>query len=538
MFLTDILVVGGGVAGLSFSLKVASFAKVTLVTKKECVNTATNLAQGGVAAVLSEKDSVEDHVRDTLMSGDNLCKEDIVRMVIKDGPERVRELIELGVNFQAGKAGEEFDLGMEGGHSARRVAHAKDLTGREIERALMSQVNSNPNIEVLEGHMAIDLLMESKVTGQEKKQDRCLGAYVLNRESGEVETRRAKVTVLCSGGCGKVYLYTTNPDIATGDGVAMAYRAGAKIANMEFIQFHPTCFYNSQEKNFLISEAVRGEGGILINDKGVAFMKNYDERGDLATRDAVAKAIDAEMKGSGADCVYLDITHKDGDFLRDRFPNIYGTCKKYGVDITKDPIPVVPAAHYMCGGIQVDSWGTSSIQNLMALGETACTGLHGANRLASNSLLEAVVFAHRGAQWVGENWDDIVEQPMLEINAWRVGRAKSMEENVLISHNWDQIRRLMWNYVGIVRSDKRQRLVERSLSRITTEIKEYFHDYLLTADLIELRNIAVIAELIVESASLRKESRGLHYSVDYPDRDDVHYMRDTVLCSMSLANSR
>ena len=529
MFLTDVLVVGGGVAGLSFALKVAKFASVTLVTKKECVDTATNLAQGGVAAVLSENDRVEDHVRDTLLSGDNLCDEDIVRMVVEDGPDRVRELVELGVNFQAGRTGEEFDLGMEGGHSVRRVAHAKDLTGREIERALMAQVNASPNIEILEGHMAIDLLIESKAIGNHGEVDKCLGAYVLNRETDEVETRKARVTVLCSGGCGKVYLYTTNPDIATGDGVAMAYRAGAKVANMEFIQFHPTCFYNPQEKNFLISEAVRGEGGILVDHKGKPFMQLYDERGDLATRDAVARGIDAEMKGSGADCVYLDITHKDADFLRERFPNIYGTCRKYGVDITSQPIPVVPAAHYMCGGIQVDKWGKSSINNLMALGETACTGLHGANRLASNSLLEAVVFAHRGAEWLTENWDSLEKQPIPEVTDWRVGQAKSMEENVLISHNWDQIRRLMWNYVGIVRSERRQRLVERSLGRITTEIKEHFHDYLLTADLVELRNIAVIAELIVRSASLRKESRGLHYIVDYPERDDVHFGGDTVL---------
>lgn len=529
MFSTDVLVIGSGVAGLSFALKVAAFADVTLVTKKGCVDTATNLAQGGVAAVLSKGDTSESHVRDTLISGDGLCDEHIVRMVVEEGPERVRELVDFGVRFQQGSDGEEFDLGMEGGHSTRRVAHAHDLTGREIERALLAKVEASPRVLVLEDHLAIDLLLESRVVGDKGVGDRCLGAYVLNRNTGEVETRRARATVLCSGGCGKVYLYTTNPDIATGDGVAMAYRAGAKVANLEFIQFHPTCFYNSQVKNFLISEAVRGEGGVLINEQGQPFMTRYDARGDLATRDAVARAIDSEMKESGADCVYLDISHKDADFLRTRFPNIYGTCKKFGVDITRQPIPVVPAAHYMCGGVQVDDWGVTSINNLLAFGEVACTGLHGANRLASNSLLEAVVFAHRGALWLQEHWQDIVCQSHPDVCGWRVGRARSIEENVLISHNWDQIRRLMWNYVGIVRREKRLQLVKRRLAPILTEIREHFHDYLLTPDLVELRNIAVIADLIVRCASVRKESRGLHYIVDYPEHDDVQFSGDTVL---------
>lgn len=527
---TDVLVIGSGVAGLSFALKVAGFADVTVVTKKGCVDTATNLAQGGVAAVLSEHDRFDNHVRDTLVSGDGLCREDVVRVVVEEGPDRVRELVDIGVNFQKGTRGEEFDLGMEGGHSARRVAHAHDLTGREIERALLESVHAHPRITVLEDHLAIDLLVASKAGDDSSiKGDRCLGAYVLNRETGEVETRLAKVTVLCTGGCGKVYLYTTNPDIATGDGVAMAYRAGARVSNLEFVQFHPTCFFNRQAKNFLISEAVRGEGGVLVNEQGVAFMHQYDDRGDLATRDAVARGIDAEMKKSGADCVYLDVTHRGGEFLRGRFPNIYGTCKKYGIDITRDPIPVVPAAHYMCGGVEVDLWGNSSLSCLMAFGETACTGLHGANRLASNSLLEAVVFAHRGAGWLVNNWQDISNLSQPHVNKWRVGKASSIEENVLISHTWDQIRRLMWNYVGIVRREKRLRLVERSLVPILEETQEHFHEYLLTPDLIELRNIAVIAELIVRSASLRKESRGLHYIVDYPKRDDEHFRGDTVL---------
>ncbi|MCI5126306.1 MAG: L-aspartate oxidase, partial [Candidatus Electrothrix sp. AR5] len=492
--------------------------------------TASNLAQGGIAAVLAEDDNLESHIQDTVVSGDGICHNDIVRTVVEEGPERVRELVNFGVQFQRGRAGEEFDLGMEGGHSARRVAHAQDLTGREIERALLKQVHDCRQVEILEDHMAIDLLIEEK-TDRERaaEQNRCLGAYVLNRSTGKVETRRARVTVLCSGGCGKVYLYTTNPDIATGDGIAMAYRAGAKIANLEFVQFHPTCFFNRQVKNFLISEAVRGEGGKLINEQGHPFMLQYDKRGDLATRDAVARSIDAEMKKSGADCVYLDITHKDREFLQQRFPTIFGTCKKYGVDISKEPIPVVPAAHYMCGGVLVNTWGQSSVQNLLALGEAACTGLHGANRLASNSLLEGVVFAHRAAQHLKKNWLEIKGQTVLPVEVWRSGHARSLEENVLVSHNWDQIRRLMWNYVGIVRSEKRLGLAARRLEPILTEIREHFHDYLLTPDLIELRNIAVLAELIVRSASLRQESRGLHYLIEHPERNDTLFQGDTIL---------
>ena len=526
----DVLIVGSGVSGLSFALKVAPFAKVTLVTKKSKADSATNLAQGGVAAVLSVEDSVEDHVQDTLISGDGLCHEDVVRIVTTEGPERVRELVDFGVRFQKGEHGEEFDLGMEGGHSARRVAHASDLTGREIERALLAKIAMTPNIEVLENHLAVDLLIESKASGRQgPRGDRCLGAYVLDRATGEIETRLAGVTVLCTGGCGKVYLYTTNPDIATGDGVAMAYRAGAKVANLEFIQFHPTCFFNREAKNFLISEAVRGEGGVLINQQGQPFMKKYDPRGDLATRDAVARGIDAEMKASGADCVYLDITHKPAKFLVQRFPNIYETCKRYGVDLTIMPIPVVPAAHYMCGGVVVDEWGRTSIGNLLAFGETACTGLHGANRLASNSLLEAVVFAHRGALWLKGNLAVIRQEPRVQVEDWRAGGAAALDEWVLVKHNWDQLRQLMWNYVGIVRNTKRLQLMQTRLTWLLQEIRAHFHDYLLTADLVELRNVAVVAELIVKSAGLRKESRGLHYILDYPERDDGGYRQDTVL---------
>lgn len=527
---SDVLIIGSGVSGLSFALKVARFSRVTLITKKKKADSATNLAQGGVAAVLSVEDSVEAHVTDTLVSGDGLCNEEIVRIVTTEGPARVRELVEFGVRFQKGEHGEEFDLGMEGGHSTRRVAHASDLTGKEIERALLAQIARHPNIEVLENHLAIDLLIESKALGRERQEgDRCLGAYVLNRITGEVETRLAGVTVLCTGGCGKVYLYTTNPDIATGDGVAMAYRAGARVANLEFIQFHPTCFFNREAKNFLISEAVRGEGGVLINQQGEAFMTKYDPRGDLATRDAVARGIDAEMKASGADCVFLDITHKPARFLMERFPNIYQTCKQYGVDLTIKPIPVVPAAHYMCGGVLVDEWGRTSLGNLLAFGETACTGLHGANRLASNSLLEAVVFAHRGALWLQDHIAEVRNLPSLRVDDWRTGGAAVLDESVLVKHNWDQVRQLMWNYVGIVRRTKRLELMQNRLTWMLQEIKDHFYDYLLTPDLVELRNLAVVAELIVQSASRRKESRGLHYILDYPDKNDRDFLRDTVL---------
>lgn len=528
----DVLIVGSGVSGLSFALKAAAFSSVTLITKKNSADTATNLAQGGVAAVLSVEDSVEAHINDTLVSGDGLCDVDIVRIVTTEGPDRVRELMELGVRFQRGRDGEEFDLGMEGGHSTRRVAHASDLTGREIERALLAQVAANTNIRVLENHLAIDLLMESKASERGKggkEGDRCLGAYVLDRQTGEVEVYYAGVTVLCTGGCGKVYLYTTNPDIATGDGVVMAYRAGAKVANLEFVQFHPTCFFNREVKNFLISEAVRGEGGVLINRQGHPFMKKYDARGDLATRDAVARGIDAEMKATGDDCVFLDISHKPADFLRERFPNIYATCRQYGVDLTQVPIPVVPAAHYMCGGVLVDEWGCSSITNLLALGETACTGLHGANRLASNSLLEAVVFAHRAVHWLREHIVAIRQLPTLAVDPWRAGGAEVLDESILVTHNWNQLRQLMWDYVGIVRRQKRLDLIQNRLTFMLAEIKEHFFDYLLTPDLVELRNLAVLADLIVQSASLRKESRGLHYIVDYPEKNDRDFLRDTIL---------
>ena len=530
---TDFLVIGSGISGLSFALKAARLGRVTIVTKKAKVDTATNLAQGGIAAVIDKEDSFDLHIRDTLNSGAGLCHEDVVRMVVESGPARIRELVDIGVAFKHDEQNpDRLDLGREGGHSARRIVHALDLSGREIEHALLHHIGENPNITVLENHIAIDLLIASKAghgnVVHSPYKDRCLGAYVL-ADDGLVTTYQARVTLLCTGGTGKVYLYTTNPDIATGDGVAMAYRAGARVANMEFVQFHPTCLYHPKTKNFLISEAVRGEGGRLIDEKGQPFMRKYDPRGDLATRDTVARAIDTEMKASGDDCVYLDITHKKADFIQNRFPNIYRTCLSLGIDITSEPIPVVPAAHYMCGGVQTDMQGRTSIESLFAFGETACTGLHGGNRLASNSLLEAVVFADQAYTRCEADWPVTGKEKQPAVSDWNPGTAERIEECVLITHNWDQIRRLMWNYVGIVRSEKRLNLIRNRLEAIIREVDQHYRDYLLTPDLVELRNIAQVAELIVQCALTRKESRGLHFLVDYPQTDDSNWKKDTVL---------
>jgi L-aspartate oxidase len=516
---TDFLIIGSGIAGLSFALKVADLGRVVLITKKARVDSATNLAQGGIAAVLSKNDKFEFHVQDTLVSGAGLCDLEVVELVVGDGARRVRDLVDLGVRFVREGDGDGLDLGREGGHSKRRVAHSYDLTGREIERALLEAVKSNTNIEVFENHTAIDLL----ISGQETGQERCVGAYVLE-ENGAVKTYTAKWTTLCTGGCGKVYLYTSNPDISTGDGIAMAFRAGAKVANMEFVQFHPTCLYHPSAKNFLISEAVRGEGAILVDGDGQRFMEKYDDRGELATRDTVARAIDKEMKERGLDCVYLDITSKSDEFLHKRFPTIYEKCREFGINISRDPIPVVPAAHYMCGGVLVDTYGCSSVNGLMVLGESANTGLHGGNRLASNSLLEAVVFAERGYRYCKKNLSDILSQSIPVVDEWSAGSAIDLEEEILINHNWDIIRRTMWNYVGIVRTTKRLLLAKQRLRDILREIEQHYNDYSVTAGMIELRNISLVALMIIEAALERKESRGLHYVLDYPEmRKEYQY---------------
>jgi L-aspartate oxidase len=532
---TDFLVLGTGIAGLSFAIKAAELGTVAMVTKKNKTDSNTNLAQGGIAVVQDQTDRFEYHIKDTLTCGAGLSNEEVVRFVVTEGPERIRELVKWGVEFTRSEADpKRFDLGREGGHSMRRVVHAKDLTGREIERALHEKAGKNDNIRIFENHIAIDLIMKSSVLGQKMERgDRCLGAYVLDIERNEIHTFRAKFVMLSTGGVGKVYLITTNPDIATADGIAMAYRAGAKIANMEFIQFHPTCLYHPDAKSFLISEAVRGEGAILKLKNGATFMEKYHPMKSLAPRDVVAKAIDTELKKSGDDCVLLDITHHEKDFLISRFPNIYEKCLEFGVDMARDPVPVVPAEHYLCGGVMVNDMGETSIPGLFACGEVSCTGLHGANRLASNSLLEAVVFAHRSFMRVAELLPDVGEDPV-PIPPWDARGATESDESVVVSHNWDEIRRCMWNYVGIVRSDKRLERAQRRIDLINREIDEYYRNFIVTRDLLELRNIAVTAKLIVTCARMRKESRGLQYNLDYPEKNDRVWLKDTVVSREEL----
>ncbi|WP_457673330.1 L-aspartate oxidase [Thiolapillus sp.] len=523
----DVLIIGSGAAGLSLALRLPEKARVAVVSKRELKEGNTLYAQGGISAVLDEADSMESHIQDTLTAGADLCDEDIVKLVVEHGPQNIRWLLNQGVEFTqqppTGSSG--YHLTREGGHSHRRVVHAADATGRVVELSLEDKARQRANIDLLEYHIAIDLVCTPRNDGSQAR--RCHGAYLLDLKEDRVKTIGARCVVLATGGSNKVYLYTSNPDVATGDGIAMGWRAGCRVANMEFIQFHPTCLYHPDAKSFLISEAVRGEGGKLVLPDGRRFMDDYDERGELAPRDIVARAIDNEMKKHGLDNVFLDISHRDADFIRSHFPTIYSRCLELGMDITREPIPVVPAAHYTCGGIWTDSRARTDILGLYAVGETAYTGLHGANRMASNSLLECLVFSELAAKDIAARLEQ--ESEILPILPhWDESRVTDSDEEVVVAHNWDELRRFMWDYVGIVRRNKRLARARRRINLLQHEIREYYSNFRVTNDLLELRNLADVAELIILSAQLRRESRGLHFNRDFPWRDDSQ-RRPTIL---------
>lgn len=518
----DILVIGSGLAGMTVSLYLADYYRIGIVTKRGLQEGSSSYAQGGIAAVLDAKDSVEGHIRDTLAAGAGLCQEDSVRYIVEHSREAIEWLIALGVPFTKDSAHETgFHLTREGGHSHRRIIHAADATGAAVTTTLAQKIKAHPNITVLENHIAIDLITSTKLGLTDTK--RCYGAYVLDKAADQVTTIVAQHTVIACGGAGKVYLYTTNPDTATGDGIAMGWRAGCRVSNMEFIQFHPTCLYHPHSKSFLISEAVRGEGGILRLPDGSRFMPKHDPRAELAPRDIVARAIDFEMKKHGLDHVYLDISYKPAHFIKRHFPSIANHCLTLGIDITREPIPVVPAAHYVCGGLVTDLNGKTDIDALYAIGESACTGLHGANRLASNSLLECLVIGKAAAEHIlAQQHHDLPA-----VVAWDISQVTDPDENVIIAHNWDELRRAMWDYVGIVRTNKRLARALRRIQLLAEEIDEYYSHFHVSNDLIELRNLVQTAALIVQSALTRKESRGLHYSRDYPESQAS--AQDTIL---------
>lgn len=524
----DVLIIGSGAAGLNLALELAEFARVAVITKSELKESNTYYAQGGIAAVLDEHDSVESHIQDTLIAGAGLCDENTVRFVVEHGREAIEKLVGYGVEFtqqSTPEGSQEYHLTREGGHSHRRVVHAADATGQAIETTLEQRVREHASISVYEHHNAVDLWCERDANGISK---RITGLYVLDIEADQVKAFTAPFVVLATGGVSKVYRYTSNPDICTGDGIAMAWRAGCRVANMEFTQFHPTCLFHSKAKSFLISEAVRGEGGLLLGPDGKRFMDRFDPRGELAPRDVVARAIDFEMKRLGAECMYLDISHKGKAFIEHHFPMIYENTQKFGFDMTKEPLPVVPAAHYTCGGVMVNRQGRSDVDGLYAIGEVTYTGLHGANRMASNSLLECLVYSTSAAADIRARLAQGVDRPAT-LPQWDESRVTDSDEDVVIVHNWGELRRFMWDYVGIVRTDKRLARAQSRIDLLQSEINEYYGNYRVTSDLLELRNLAVCAELIIRSASARKESRGLHYTLNYPNTDDARQLHPTQL---------
>lgn len=526
---TDFLIIGSGIAGLSLALKLKDLGEITILTKKRIFDTATILAQGGIACVSDKEDSFELHIKDTLLTGNGLCDPEIVELVVKSAPERIKDLIEWGIEFDKDPSDpSKFHLTLEGGHSRKRILHIGDYTGRIIENKLVEKVLKHSNIQILENHLVVKLIPEKNapLKGVPKK---VVGAYAIDFTHIKEKVFLAKVIALCTGGAGKVYIYTSNPDTATGDGIALAYEVGCKIANLEFIQFHPTCLYHPKAKNFLISEALRGEGGVLLNAEGKPFMYKYDPvRKELAPRDVVTRAIDLELKITGAECVYLDISKLPSDYVKKRFPYIYETCLKYGIDITSQPIPVVPAAHYLCGGILTNKWGQTNIENLFAIGECACTGLHGANRLASNSLLEALCFAHQASLKIREMWSSLKESSF-QIPPLKEFQIKEIkEEKVFISHNWDWIRKLMWDFAGIVRNLKMLKFAKNRIDFIRKELETYWSGFYLDLDVMELKNICTVAELILISALHRLESRGTHYLTDYPCKRE-EFQKNTII---------
>ncbi|MBI5595344.1 MAG: L-aspartate oxidase [Elusimicrobia bacterium] len=515
---SDFLVLGSGIAGLSAASQLAPLGSVSVVTKDDLMRSNSSQAQGGIASVTDPTDSFQSHVKDTLEAGAGLCREEVVRGIVSEGPACIERLVAAGVRFSGGAL--RPDLGLEGGHSQRRILHAGDLTGFEIQRALAELCRAEPKIRLYEGHAAVDLILERHPSEAPPSRNRCLGAYVLAPD-GKVTTFRARAVILATGGAGRVYLYTTNPDVATGDGMAMAFRAGLELRNLEFVQFHPTCLYNpgvpdESGRRFLLSEALRGEGGVLLTLAGKRLMEGAHPLKDLAPRDIVARAIDAEMKRTGAPHLWLDMSSRPRSFLEERFPTIFKRCSELGLDMSKDPLPIVPAAHFFCGGVETAPDGRTAMPGLFAAGETAHTGLHGANRLASNSLLEGAVVAHRIAEALARDWEAERRRPQAKVSDWDTKGAVPSDEAVIVEQNWDAIRRLTWNYVGIVRSERRLRQAQERLAVVSREVSDYYWRFLLTRDVIELRNIALLAELTVGCALSRRESRGLHYTVDYP----------------------